>query len=140
MLGMHVVNECLLVPLGHSPDDEAIRQLQAEVLSQIQATTVKGVLLDMSAVRLLDSSTFILLVNLARTASLMGVDPIFVGFRAGVAGALIDLNVDIANLRTVVNLADAFELLQGPAVAPVADDDHRPAAPGDDRDDPDDPS
>jgi rsbT antagonist protein RsbS len=76
----------------------------------------------MSAVRILDVSTFSLLAGLARMVSLMGVTAIFVGFQPGIASSLIDLQVDCSRLITVICLQDAFDLLQDFAPKPLDND------------------
>jgi rsbT antagonist protein RsbS len=125
MVGMHVVNECLLVPVVSEPDEDSIRQLGAEVLAQTQTTALQGVFFDVSAVRYLDIATFSLLKDTARMVSLMGVATVFVGFQAGVAASLIDLRVDCGDIITAINIQDAFDLLQSLAPQYQEDEDYQ---------------
>ena len=45
---------------------------------------------------------------MAKMVSLLGARAIFVGFQAGVAAALIDLEVNLEDIRTVVTMADGL--------------------------------
>jgi hypothetical protein len=45
-------------------------------------------------------------------ASLLGVSAVFVGLQPGVVSALVDLEVEIADVRAALTMEDAFEQLQ----------------------------
>ena len=45
-------------------------------------------------------------------ASLLGVTTVFVGLQPGVVSAIVDLEVEIADVRTAVTMEDAFEQMQ----------------------------
>lgn len=119
MFGMHIVNGCLLAPLYAHPEEDGLRRLQEAILQQVQADSPRGVILDVSAVTYLDRKAFARLADTARMVALMGARPVFVGFQAGVAAALIDLQVECGSLETAVNLEDAFLLLQAKGPAPA---------------------
>lgn len=110
--GLHIVNENLIVPVARELDDESLQRLQREILEKAQATSVTGVLIDVSAVRVLDSFAFSALADTARMLSLLGSRPVFVGFQAGVASALVDLDVDLDRIVTALTMEDGLELLR----------------------------
>lgn len=112
MLGSHVVNNCLLAPVHVEPDEGLARQLQSEILAQTVRHAVKGVIIDVSAVRFMDSKTFRVLTETSRMVSLMGVMVVFVGLPAGVTASLLDINVDSNGINTAITLQDAFELIE----------------------------
>ncbi len=59
-------------------------------------------------VRVLEAFHFSLLADMAKMVALLGARAIFVGFQAGVAAALIDLEVNIKDISTVVTMADGL--------------------------------
>ncbi|MBF0477772.1 MAG: STAS domain-containing protein [Deltaproteobacteria bacterium] len=108
---MHVLNGNLIVTVNGELDDDSAKQLQSDILSTTEVTAVKGVLIDVSPVRFMDSFTFSLLADTARMLSLLGARPVFVGFKAGVASALVDLEVDLDSISTALTMEDGVELL-----------------------------
>jgi len=109
--GMHIVSGCLVVPVDSELDESTARELQKRVLEKSKTASPRGVLIDVSAVRVLDSLTFKILADTARMISMLGPRSIFVGFQAGVASALVDLDVDLADLNAALDIEDGFELL-----------------------------
>jgi len=69
---------------------------------------------------MLDSSAFNFLADTAKMASLLGATTIFVGLQPGVVSALVDLEVEMADVRAVLTMEDGFEQLQN--VSSVQDD------------------
>lgn len=114
--GIHILDGNLIVPVGAELNDESVVRLQQEIVEKTQATRVRGVLVDVSAVRLLDTFSFMVLVDTARMVSLLGGRMVFVGFQAGVASALMDLDVDFSRIVTALTMEDGLEVLH--ALAP----------------------
>ena len=110
-IALHSIDDCLIVPVRSEIDDDYLSRLTRETLRQTSRTGIKGVLIDVSAVRVLEALHFSLLADMAKMVSLLGARAIFVGFQAGVAAALIDLEVDIKDINTVVTMADGLAAL-----------------------------
>lgn len=110
--GIHIVNDNLIVPVNGDLDDDSVKRLQREILDTAQKTTVKGVIIDVSAVRVIDSLSFTILADTSRMVTLLGAKPIFVGFQAGAASALLDLDVDITGITTALSMEDGLDLLR----------------------------
>ena len=108
---MNIINDNLLASLEAEFDDDDLRRFQREVLATVEIASVRGVLFDLSKVRVLDSYQFSQLVETAKMATLLGAKPIFVGFQAGVASSLIDFDVDLDAIETVVTVEDGLERL-----------------------------
>jgi rsbT antagonist protein RsbS len=107
-IDLHFIDDCLIVPVRSEIDDDYLSRLTKETLRKTSETGIRGVLIDVSAVRVLEAFHFSLLAAMAKMVSLLGARAIFVGFQAGVAAALIDLEVDIEDISTVVTMADGF--------------------------------
>jgi rsbT antagonist protein RsbS len=63
-------------------------------------------------VRALDTFAFNSFTDTAKMASLLGVSTVFVGLQPGVVSALVDLEVEIADVVSALAIEDAFEQLQ----------------------------
>jgi rsbT antagonist protein RsbS len=118
--GLSIVRGCLVVPIPTDLDDEAIPGIRTEILNRIESTGVRGMVLDLSAVRVLDSFAFEALVHTARMASLLGARTVFSGIQPGVASSLVYLGVEADGVQTARTLEDAFQQLV-PAVAPSSE-------------------
>jgi rsbT antagonist protein RsbS len=111
-LGMHMVNDCLVVQVNGDLDDAYIQKLRQDLLINVKMSYVREVLIDVSAIRVLDAFTFSIFRDIAQMISLLGAGVVFVGFQAGVASALVDLGVELGDIRTAVTMEDGFELLR----------------------------
>ena len=109
---MHVVGNKLILSVGPHPDDGELRQLQKRVLHKMETSPVKRILIDVSLVRVMDSVLFGILAELARMVKLLGGQAVFIGFQAGVASTLVDLDVDLDCISTAVTMEDGMEQLE----------------------------
>jgi rsbT antagonist protein RsbS len=127
---MNVVQNCLVVTLQGEIPDEKFSGIRNDILNRIYAVALRGIIIDLSKVRVLDRYSFNALADTAKMAWLMGVQTIFAGLQPGVVSALVDLEVDVSGISTALTLEDAF--MQLPSRAQVDDegeeDDEKSAA------------
>ena len=109
---MSIVRGCLVVTLQEELYAGTLTKIRTDVLQKIQATKVRGMLLDLSTVRVVDSPAFNSLADTARMASLLGAASVFVGLQPGVVSSLVDLDVDIDGVRAALTMEDGFEQIQ----------------------------
>ena len=109
---MSVVRHCLVVIIPGELQDEVLMRIRKDTLEKVQATKVRGLILDFSTVHALDTFAFKSFTDTAKMASLLGVSAVFVGLQPGVVSALIDLGVETADVGTALTIEDAFEQLQ----------------------------
>ena len=110
---MSVVRNCLVVTIPGEIHDDMLMKIRADILGKVQATKVRGLVLDFSTVRALDTFAFNSFTDTAKMASLLGVTNVFVGLQPGVVSALVDLEVEITDIGTALTIEDAFEQLWG---------------------------
>jgi len=101
----------LIAAIPPEPDDEEIGQIQAELLSRISAGNLKGVVIDLSRVEMLDTFHAGKFADISRMAALLGAVTIFTGFRPQVVPVLVELNFNQKNILTAVTLEGALALL-----------------------------
>ena len=109
---MSVVRNCLVVTILSELHDDILMRIRTDILEKIQATMVRGLILDFCTVHALDTFAFKSLTDTAKMTSLLGVSAVFVGLQPGVVSALVDLEVEIADVVTALAIEDAFEQLQ----------------------------
>jgi rsbT antagonist protein RsbS len=66
------------------------------------------VILDCSAVEIVDVDDFERIRKVVAAAALMGVRTVLAGLRPGVVSALVDLGVDLDGIDAAVDIDDAF--------------------------------
>ena len=108
---MSVVRNCLVVTIPGEIHDDMLMKIRTDILGKVQATKVRGLVLDFSTVRALDTFAFNSFTDTAKMASLLGVTNVFVGLQPGVVSALVDLEVEITDIGTALTIEDAFEQL-----------------------------
>jgi rsbT antagonist protein RsbS len=79
----------------------------------VQKSRANGVILDVSGIDILDLDDFNGLRSTMEMAEVMRARPILSGLKPGVVSALIDLGADPEGVNAVLNLDDAFRLLDG---------------------------
>jgi len=88
-----------------------LRRFREELAAKIQATEVKGMVVDLSGIAVLDSEDFAQLRKIIQMASLMGVYAIMTGLQPGVVSYLVESECDLSGLHTCLNLDEAVEAL-----------------------------
>ena len=106
-----VTNGCLVAHVPPVLQDETIRLLQKDVLDAVRRTGAKGVILDLSGVRILDSFLATGIVNTARMLSVMGALPVLAGIRPEVAASIVYMDIDVKGLRFAFDLEEAHQML-----------------------------
>lgn len=101
----------MIVPIQGAISDETITQLSEDVARQIDTGDVRGLIIDVSGVSLMDSYITRNIRDLTLTARLMGVTTIVSGLQPAVAITLIEMGLDIQGLQTTLNLERAIERL-----------------------------
>ena len=110
---LQVVRGCVVASIQIDLDPEVLRQFRNDLLECVKNSRANGVILDVSGVDILDQDDFNGLRSTMEMAEIMGARSILSGLKAGVVSALIDLGADPEGVKAVLNLDDAFELLEG---------------------------
>ncbi len=101
----------VIVPIQVELHDRAAVRLQEDILSEIEGYGSDGLIIDVSAVSIVDSFLGRLLGETARMAGLMGADTVLVGMKKEVVMTLIQLGMVISDLHTALNVEGGLELL-----------------------------
>jgi len=106
------LGDTIVVPIQVELHDRAASQLQEDVFKKIEQTGAKGLIIDVSAISIVDSFLGRLLGTTGKTARMMGAETVLVGLKKEVVITLIELGISIDELRTARTLEDGLALLQ----------------------------
>ena len=100
----------LLLPLLGLLDSKRTQDVMNKTLSKISDSRAKVVLLDISGVSTMDTAVANQLLKITRATQLMGCETILSGLSPAIARTLVELGVNIGEVRTTSTLRDSFEL------------------------------
>lgn len=103
----------LIASLQPDLTDSALAELRDDLASRVGSVRARGVILDVSALDVVDSYAARTLRAIARTASLRGAETVIVGIQPDVAFAMVQLGITLEDVRTALDLEDGLaELAQ----------------------------
>jgi rsbT antagonist protein RsbS len=108
---LQVVRGCVVASIQIDLTAEVLRQFRKDLLERVQESAAIGVILDVSGIEVLDLNDFNGLCKTMEMTQIMGARSILSGLKPGVVSALIDLGADPEGLNAVLNLDDAFRVL-----------------------------
>lgn len=107
-----IVNKCLVVPIQLELYDETIIQLQNNILDKIQKEEIRGVIIDLSAVNVVDSFLADKLREIGYQTYLMGVKTVITSLKPEVAASIADMGYDLGNLLMARDQDHAFQIIE----------------------------
>jgi rsbT antagonist protein RsbS len=113
------VGNALLVSIQVDMHDRLALQLQEDLTERITRTRARGVLIDISALELVDSFIGRMLGNIAAMARVMDAVTVVVGMQPAVAITLVELGLQLEGVRTALNVERGLALLSGATDARV---------------------
>lgn len=106
------VGRVLIVPIQVDMDDQTVIQLQERILSELERTGARGVLIDISLLEMVDSFIGRMLSDMAAMARIMDARTVVVGMQPAVAITLVELGLELKGVETVLNVDEGFRLLR----------------------------
>src|SRR5215475_998704 len=108
------VRKVLLVSMPADPDDSTVAALQDRTLDAMSKHDVRGLVLDLSKVEILDSYFARTVAETAQMVGLMGGETIIAGMRPSVAITATELGVTLGKTRTAMTVENALDLAELP--------------------------
>jgi len=107
-----------------------LEQFELDLLAKVRQSELVGVVIDLSALELMDLTEFRKLRRVLSMTQMLGPTTIVVGLRPGVVAGLVALGADATGMRTALNVELGLEALL--SQAPLRQARHRqaPAAGG----------
>lgn len=107
------IEDFLIVSFQTELSDVEINQLREEILTMIKGTNARGLIVDITALKIIDSFMARSLSTIATTATLLGARTVVVGMQPAVALTLVELGLKIKwKIHTALNLERGINLLR----------------------------
>jgi methyl-accepting chemotaxis protein len=100
----------LLLPLVGVMDSTRTDDVMRKTLNRISEHQSKIFILDISGVPMVDTAVANQLVKITKATRFMGCETIISGLSASIAHTMVDLGVDVGEVRTTSTLRDAFRI------------------------------
>src|SRR5687767_13014847 len=106
------MGEFLLVTIQVDMHDRLALTLQDDLTARIVKARAHGVLIDISALEVVDSFIGRMLGNIAGMARLLDAETVLVGMQPAVAITLVELGLSLKGIRTALNVEKGMDLLR----------------------------
>ena len=102
----------LLVTIQVDLYDRLAINLEADLVQMVSKTGAQGVLIDISALSIVDSFMGRILGNIGNMSKILDAETVVVGMQPAVAITLIELGLELKGVHTALNVEKGMELLR----------------------------
>ena len=102
----------LLVTIQVDMHDQLALTLQEDLTTKISDTSARGVLIDISALDIVDSFIGRMLASIAAMAKVLDAHTVVVGMQPAVAITLVELGLALEGIKTALNVERGIALLR----------------------------
>ena len=106
------VRGTLIAALQGEISDLVAERFQQDVLARIEQTGARGLMLEISALEVVDTYVARALADTARMARLMGSVTVIVGMRPEIAATLVQMGYHLDGIEAALNVDHGLELLE----------------------------
>jgi rsbT antagonist protein RsbS len=107
------IGSALLVTIQVDMHDQLATRLQDDLTTMIVKSRARGVLIDISALEIVDSFIGRMLANIANLSRLLDADTVVVGMRPEVAITLVELGLGLPGVKTALNAERGLAMIGG---------------------------
>ena len=101
----------LIASIQSDLSDSQVLALRDDLAERVGRDRIRGIVIDVSALDVMDSFVARSLRSVALTTKLRGVETVLVGIQPDVAIAIVQFNLDLDPLQAVLDLDEAVALL-----------------------------
>lgn len=109
------IGETLLVSVQFDLEDQMVLNLQEDLAEQIVAKSARGVIIDISALEIVDSFVGRMLATVAGISRILDARTVVVGMRPAVAITLVELGLSLGGVDTALDLEKGLAKLRQPS-------------------------
>jgi len=102
----------LLVTIQVDLYDRLALNLEADLIQMVSKTQAKGVLIDISAVSIVDSFMGRIIGNIGSMSRILDAETVVVGMQPAVAITLVELGLPLKGVHTALNVEKGMNLLR----------------------------
>lgn len=106
------VGDFLLVTIQVELTDQVATRLQEDLTNKIVSANARGVLIEISSVRTIDSFIGRVLTNIAQMARVLDAHTVLAGMQPAVAITLVELGVSLQGVKTALDVDRGMALLR----------------------------
>jgi rsbT antagonist protein RsbS len=106
------IGDCLLVSIQVDMHDRLAMALQDELTAKVVSARARGVMIDISALEIVDSFIGRMLNNIAAMTRVLDASTVVVGMRPAVAITLVELGLQLSGVRTALNVDAGLALIR----------------------------
>jgi rsbT antagonist protein RsbS len=106
------IGDCLLVSIQVDMHDRMALDLQDSLTRKVVSSRARGVLIDISALEIVDSFIGRMLNNIASMARVLDAVTVVVGMRPAVAITLVELGLELSGVKTSLNVDKGLDLIR----------------------------
>ena len=105
------IGDVLLVSIQTDLDDQAVLNLQDDLAARVVESEAHGVVIDITAVEIVDSFVGRMLATIASISRMLDAETVVVGMRPAVAITLVELGLSLGGVRTALTLEKGLRVL-----------------------------
>lgn len=105
------MGEFLLVTIQVDMHDQLALTLQDDLTSKIEQTGARGVLIDISALEIVDSFIGRMIANISGMSRILDAETVVVGMQPAVAITLVELGLSLPGVKTALNVERGMRYL-----------------------------
>ena len=105
------LGNALLVSIQMDLRDDSVIALQEDLAERIVASGASGVVIDISAVEIVDSFIGRMFASIAALSRVLDAETVVVGMRPAVAITLVELGLSLAGVRTALDLEKGLTIV-----------------------------
>jgi len=106
------MGQTLLVTIQVDMQDQTALALQEDLAARIAETGADGVMIDISALEIVDSFVGRMLSSISGIARILSATTVVVGMQPAVAITLVELGLTLHGVQTALNVEKGVQLLQ----------------------------
>jgi rsbT antagonist protein RsbS len=106
------LGRALLVTIQVDMHDRLAMALEEDLTQKIVATGAQGVLIDISALEIVDSFIGRMLDNIAGVSRILDAETVVVGMQPAVAITLVELGLTLSGVKTALNVERGMKLIE----------------------------
>jgi rsbT antagonist protein RsbS len=106
------LGDVLLVSIQVDLEDQLALRLQEDLADKIVATGAHGVIIDITALDIVDSFVGRMLATIASVSRVLDAETVVVGMRPAVAITLVELGLPLRGIRTALTIELGMQLIR----------------------------
>jgi len=106
------VGDVLIASIQIALHDASAVQFKDDLLQKIHDTKARGVIIDLTAIDIVDSFIGRMIADIASMSGLMGTRVVLTGLQPAVAITLVELGLELPTVLTALNLEKGLDIMR----------------------------